>query len=84
MNFDPDKYFYTIQPASPFPGVNVVLVRLETRKTKVFYMANQSVNSAGLVQAMDSLTDDLILEFFEKPVRPKKSDGRKKKEQKDG
>lgn len=84
MNFDPKKYFYQVLPATPFSGVNVVLVRLETQQVKVFYMANQTVDSVGLRQGMDSLTDDLMLDFFEKKKKPKNPNGRKPKEQANG
>jgi hypothetical protein len=82
MNFDPNKYLYSVLPATPFIGVNVVLVRLETQTVRTFYIANQSVDSVGLKQHMDSLTDELLLEFFEKKKKPKNPDGRKQKEAK--
>ena len=84
MNYDPDKYCYSVLPATPHPGVNVVLVRLETKKIKVFYMANQTADSVGLKQHMDSMTDELLLDFFEKKKKPKGPDGRKPKEAKNG
>ena len=72
MNFDPTKYFYTINPASCKIGVDVVLVRLETQETKVLYVANQTASSAGLKQHLDSLTDDLFLDFFVKGKEARK------------
>lgn len=72
MNFDPKLYFYTINPASCKSGVDVVLVRLETQETKVLYVANQSKDSVGLKQHLDSLTDDLFLDFFVKGKEARK------------
>lgn len=81
MNYDPTKYCYSVLAATPFPGVNIVLVRLETKQVKVFYNAVHTVDSVGLKQHMDSMTDDLFLDFFEKQKRkPKNPDGRKPKE----
>lgn len=83
MNYDPTKYLYSVNAATPFPGVNVVLVNLESRKVRVFYMASQTVDSPGLIQHMDSMTDELLLDFFEKKKKPKNPDGRQPKEKKD-
>lgn len=67
MNFDPTKYFYTINKASCKFGVEVVLVCLETKKTKTFYMARFDTSEASVKQIkqhMDSLTDELMADFF--------------------
>lgn len=75
MNYDPTKYFYKILPAQGRPGVDVILVRLEVLDLKVFYLANQTVDSVGLNAHMQSMTDDLFTDFFVKgkEARKKKS-----------
>ena len=84
MNFDPAKFCYFIVPAYPAAGANVVLVRLDKRQVRVFYAVNHGADSAGLRQHMDSMTDELLLDFFEKKKKPKNPDGRKPKKDKDG
>jgi len=83
MNYDNKNFFYQILPAAPLPGVNIVLVRLvDKQQVRIFYNAYQTVDSAGLIQHMDSLTDELLLEFFEKKKKPKNTDGRAPKDKK--
>jgi hypothetical protein len=81
MNYDPTKFRYEVVSApAGQPGVQVKLTRLETGLTKVFPspelgFPNHTVDSPGLHQHMQSLTDELMLDFFEK--------GKKKKDKKE-
>lgn len=82
MNYDPKNFFYQILSAHPLPGVNIVLVRLvDKHQVRVFYNAAQTIDSAGLIQHMDSMTDELLMDFFEKKKKPKNPDGRQRGKQ---
>ncbi|WP_407305810.1 hypothetical protein [Acinetobacter sp.] len=73
MNYDPNKYKYEIVPApAGQPGVQILLTRLETGVVRVFPSAVHGVDSIGLHNHMQSLTDELMLDFFEKGKKKKK------------
>jgi len=81
MSYDPTKFRYEVVPApAGQPGVQIVLTRFETGQMKVFpspelSFPTQTVESVGLHEHMKSLTDELMLDFFEK--------GKKKKDKKE-
>ena len=72
MNFSPDKFSYAFRPREQ--GVEIVLARLETGEEKVFYQAAARMDSLDSLKAhMNSLTDDLMMQWFQQRDRkPKK------------
>lgn len=64
-----DEYSYVIED-DVRGGVTITLTQTSTGKTKLFY---QVVGGPGLLQHMDSLTDDLCSQWFnERPKKEKK------------
>ena len=83
MNFSPDQFSYTVADVNDVvqwgahsvtrEGVEVVLTHLETGASKIFFMAGK--RDHGPVKAhMDSLTDDLMLQWFVTRERKPKKD----------
>ena len=83
MNYDPTKFFYKVLPARCKSGVEVVIVRLETQDVWMTYIANQTVDSPGLHAHMQSLTDDLLLDFFVKGKEARKLEKERQQKAKD-
>ena len=79
MNYDPTKYFIKVLPAHVRPGVDVVIVRLEVLDVKTFYVASQTVDSPGLLQHLDSMSDDLLIDFFVKGKEARKLEKERQK-----
>lgn len=78
-NFDPSKFFYTFNKAQSRWGVEVVVVSLETKQTKIFHNVNFDMSEASLARLsrhMDSLTDDQMGDFFNKGKKDKKKKGK--------
>ena len=79
MNYDPTKYFIKVLPAQGRSGVDVVITRLEVLDVKMFYIAGQTIDSAGLLQHLDSMTDDLLIDFFVKGKEARKLEKERQK-----
>jgi hypothetical protein len=78
-NFDPAKFFYTISRAQGRWGVEIVVVSLESKQTKIFHEVRFDMSEASLTRIrshMDSLTDDQMDDFFSKGKRDKKKKGK--------
>lgn len=72
MNFDPNNFAYSVHPSSGRSGLEIVLTHLASGKEKTFYMAVGRPEHVPFYEAhMDSLTDDLMIQWFESKKQSK-------------
>ena len=71
-NFSPDKFGYIVSPV--VGGTEIVLINLETNEDRRFFLAGER-NRSALRSHMDSLTDDLMGQWFNKREKKGKKSG---------
>ena len=69
-NFDSSKFSFVMELAIQ-GGTNIHLIRVKTNETKTFFIAG-TPDHQRLTDHMNSLTDELMLQFFVKGGKPKK------------